>query len=207
MEKRYGMPKQVDHQERRQQIADAVCRLAARQGLEAVSLRHVAAEAGVSMGQVQHYFATKDEMLMFAFRAFSERAERRLAAAVTAAAGPEPSPRSLLRALLAHLVSPGEEFRAEAPVWAAFLARAVVEPRIGEILREGGREMTGFLAAQLRAAQAAGESPAGLDPEREAVTLLTLSDGLLLAQLIGHVDSVAALSAMDGQLDRIFPTA
>jgi TetR/AcrR family transcriptional regulator, transcriptional repressor of bet genes len=200
-----GVPRQVDHQERRGQIADAVCRLAARQGLEAVTLRHVAAEAGVSMGQVQHYFATKDEMLLFAFRTFSARAERRLTAAVTAA-GPEPDPRSLLRMLLEHLVSPGEEFRAEAPLWAAFLARALIEPRLAEILREGGREMIGYLAAQIRQAEVAGHTPAGIDPDREAVTLLTLSDGLLLAQLIGHVDAATALSAMDGQLDRIFPS-
>jgi len=75
------MPKQVDHEARRQRIADAVCRLAARRGLEGVSLRHVAVEAGVSMGQIQHYFTTKDEMLLFALRTMSDRVERRLGAA------------------------------------------------------------------------------------------------------------------------------
>ena len=57
------MPKKVDHQERRTLIADALMRVAADQGLEAVSLRHVAAAAGVSSGMVQHYFRTKDEMM------------------------------------------------------------------------------------------------------------------------------------------------
>ena len=52
------MPKKVDRQERRTRIADALMRVAADQGLEAVSLRHVAAEAGVSAGMVQHYFRT-----------------------------------------------------------------------------------------------------------------------------------------------------
>lgn len=201
MGKDVGVPKQVDHQERRQRIADAVCRLVARQGLEAVTLRHIAAEAGVSMGQVQHYFATKDEMLLFAFHAFIERSERRLIAAVTAA-GPEPSPRSLLR----HLTSLDEESRAEAPLWLAFLAGAAVQPRLAALQREGGTGMIDFLAAYIRQAQAAGRAPACLDPEREAVTLLALADGLMIAQLIGHVDAATALSAMDSQLDRIFPT-
>jgi AcrR family transcriptional regulator len=196
-----GLPKQVDHQERRLQIADAVCRLVAREGLGAVTLRHVAAEAGVSMGQVQHYFATKDEMLLFAFHAFSQRGERRLGAAV-AAAGPEPSPRALLR----HLTALDEELRAETPLWLAFLAGAAVQPRLAELLRGGGTGMVGFVAAQLRQAKAAGNASAGLDPEREAVTLLALADGLMIAQLIGHVDTATALSAMDAQLDRIFPT-
>lgn len=61
-----AMPKKVDRHERRTLIADALMRVAARQGLEAVSLRHVAAEAGVSPGMVQHYFRTKDEMMAFA---------------------------------------------------------------------------------------------------------------------------------------------
>ena len=39
------MPKKVDHAERRRLIADALMRVAAEQGLEAVSLRHVAAAA------------------------------------------------------------------------------------------------------------------------------------------------------------------
>jgi AcrR family transcriptional regulator len=55
------MPKKVDRQERRTLIADALMRVAADQGLAAVSLRTVAAEAGVSAGMVQPYFRTKDE--------------------------------------------------------------------------------------------------------------------------------------------------
>ncbi|MGK5632559.1 TetR family transcriptional regulator, partial [Streptomyces sp. URMC 123] len=47
------MPRQIDHEERRRLIADAVCALADRRGLEGVTLRDVAAEAGVSMGAVQ----------------------------------------------------------------------------------------------------------------------------------------------------------
>src|SRR4030081_2122253 len=119
------MPKQVDHEARRQQLAEAGCRLAGSQGLEAVSLRHVAAEAGVSMGQVQHYFTTKDEMLLFAFHTLSARVARRLAAPVQALVQP-PSTRALLRALLVAMVSTDDEGRTEAPLWVAFVARAVV---------------------------------------------------------------------------------
>ena len=57
------MPKKVDPEERRRLIADALMRVAAEQGLESVSLRHVATQAGVSAGMVQHYFRTRDEMM------------------------------------------------------------------------------------------------------------------------------------------------
>ncbi len=60
------MPKRVDPLARRHSIAEAVFRLAAARGADAVSLRDVAGEAGVSLGMVQHYFRSKDEMLLFA---------------------------------------------------------------------------------------------------------------------------------------------
>ena len=62
------MPKQVDHQQCSRHIGEAVLRLIAIRGLEAASLRNVAAEAGVSMGTVQDYFTSKQETLDFAQR-------------------------------------------------------------------------------------------------------------------------------------------
>jgi DNA-binding transcriptional regulator YbjK len=47
-------------------ITAAVLRLVATRGVEAASLRAVAAEPDVSMGAVQHYFTTRDDMLRFA---------------------------------------------------------------------------------------------------------------------------------------------
>src|ERR1700722_6895881 len=67
---RYGerMPKRVNHEERRQQIADALLRTAAVRGLHATGMREVAAEAGVSLRLVQYYFGTKEELLLAAMQ-------------------------------------------------------------------------------------------------------------------------------------------
>ena len=62
------MPKYVDKEARRRHIAAALQRIAAKEGLEGVSIRTVAAEAGLSVGAVQRDFATKDELLHFALR-------------------------------------------------------------------------------------------------------------------------------------------
>jgi AcrR family transcriptional regulator len=197
------VPKRVDHEARRQQIAEAVCRLAASEGLDAVSLRHVAAEAGVSMGRVQHYFTTKDDMLLFAFQTLAERVERRIGAVVAAAPRPH-SVRQVVRALLTEMLPLSEHGRAEAPVWIAFMARAVVESRLATPLSEGSQRLDGYIGEQIRAAQQAGDARAGLDPAREATTLLALIDGLMLHLLIGQVDATAALATLDYHLDRIF---
>ena len=188
------MPKQVDHDERRRQIGDAVCRLMAGRGLEAVSLRHVAAEAGVSMGRVQHYFATKDEMLMFAFELISERVAARLGAVHSA------DPAQYLRAILLELLPLSPAARAEAPVLAAFLAQAVVEPRLGELLRQGNREMVAWLAGMITAVRPGG------DPERDAMALLAFVDGLMLQVLIGQVSVDVVEQLVDHQLGRVLAT-
>jgi TetR/AcrR family transcriptional regulator, transcriptional repressor of bet genes len=195
LERSGQVPKQVDHQQRREQIAEAVCRLARRQGLDAVTLRHVAAEAGVSMGRVQHYFTTKDEMLLFAFHTLSERVERRMAAAATDL-GPSPTPRALLRALLMEMLPLSEQATAEAPVLAAFFARAVVEPKLADVLRGDNRRLREFITEQVGATHG--------DPGLETVGLLAMVDGLMVHLLLAQTDTTTAVATLDYHLDRIF---
>ena len=44
------MPKEVDHAARRRELADAACRVIARNGLAGTTLAHVAEESGWSIG-------------------------------------------------------------------------------------------------------------------------------------------------------------
>ncbi|MGX6600946.1 TetR/AcrR family transcriptional regulator [Micromonosporaceae bacterium Da 78-11] len=139
------MPKKVDHLQRRTQIADALMRVAADRGLEAVSLRHVAAQAGVSAGLVQHYFATRDEMMAFAMDVVRDRGEARVAAAV-ARLGDDPPPRQLLRTIIAALLPLDEQSGADGRVALAFLAYSAVRPAAAATLRDGTAQMLSFIA-------------------------------------------------------------
>ena len=56
------------HDQQRDEISDAVLRIAARDGLGGVTMSHVAARLRVSKGSVQHYFASKRELLLHASR-------------------------------------------------------------------------------------------------------------------------------------------
>src|SRR5690606_5279156 len=58
------MPRIVDHAERRAQIVMALWMVIAERGIEGVSLRTVAAAADVSMGRIQHYFGTKEALVL-----------------------------------------------------------------------------------------------------------------------------------------------
>ncbi|GAB1645870.1 TetR/AcrR family transcriptional regulator [Krasilnikovia sp. MM14-A1259] len=197
------MPKRVDHQARRTLIADALMRVAATSGLEAVSLRHVAAEAGVTSGMVQHYFATKDEMMGFALEVIKERNEARVTAAVEALAQPL-TPYALVRTILVELLPLDEQRRADGRVALAFLAYIAVRPAAAARMRADTDQMVGFIAEQIRAAQAAGDSPAGLHPTHAAAGLLAAMEGLGVYLLGGQYDPDIAVSALDTQLSTIF---
>lgn len=60
------MPKIVDVAAQRRRIADALLRVAVRDGIGAASVRTVGDEAGISAGALRHYFTSQDELLVFA---------------------------------------------------------------------------------------------------------------------------------------------
>ncbi|GAA3068992.1 TetR/AcrR family transcriptional regulator [Pseudonocardia yunnanensis] len=189
------MPKRVDHQAQRARIADALMRVAAHQGLEGVSLRHVAAEAGVSTGMVQHYFRTKDEMMVFALDMVGRSVQARLAAA---APDGVPAPRELVRALLVQMLPLDEERAAESRVALAFFAHAAVRPHVAAELRENTVVLRAFFADQIRTAGRAS------DPDLAATALLALVDGLGVHVVGGHYSPEHALAVLDAHLDTVF---
>jgi TetR/AcrR family transcriptional repressor of bet genes len=62
------MPKKVDHDARRVELAAAALAVIEREGMEGVTVRRVAAEAGWSRGVVEHYFDTREDLLLFVYR-------------------------------------------------------------------------------------------------------------------------------------------
>ncbi|MFI1965261.1 TetR/AcrR family transcriptional regulator [Streptomyces pathocidini] len=196
------MPKKVDHHARRTLIADALMRVAADRGLEAVSLRHVAAEAGVSSGMVQHYFRTKDEMMTFALGVVGERIRARIERGL-AALGEASSIRAQVRALLLQLLPLDKTRWAEGRVALAFLAYAAGRPSVAAKPAEDAALMREFVAERIRTARAAG-APGGAEPSQAATALLALVDGLGLQILSEHCPPDLAVSVFEDRLDALF---
>jgi AcrR family transcriptional regulator len=170
------VPKQVDHEARRAELAAAVWRLASRDGLEAVTLRGVAAEAGWSTGALVHYFRDKEALLLFAFRLVAERVARRIE---VAAAG-DPERLGLIRSMLVEGLPLDAERRSEARLWFAFLGLALSRPTLANAQRVAYRGWRERVAQTLREAQAAGQVDPHADSEREAAALVALVDGLAI---------------------------
>jgi TetR/AcrR family transcriptional regulator, transcriptional repressor of bet genes len=196
------VPKRVDQDQRRRAIAEAVFTVIGERGFGAVSLRDVASAAGVSMGSVQHYFATKDEMLAFTLQYQRERVLHRLRVHLAQLA--DPSPREMIRTGL-RLMLPGDEpSRREAQVNLAFLSAATVDRSYADLLRDGYAQLLDITREQLRDAVAAGQVVAEADVDREAAALFFTARGLIGPVLIGLYTPAGALALLDHQLARIF---
>ncbi len=72
------MPRVVDHDARRAEVAAVAADLIAERGLDGVSVRDVAAAGGYSTTVVTHYFASKRELLLHAYRSAGLATEHRL---------------------------------------------------------------------------------------------------------------------------------
>jgi AcrR family transcriptional regulator len=183
----------------RDRLLDALVSITAERGLDQVSIREVAAEAGVSVGTVQYYCRSKDEMLEMAFRHILNRMSDR--AAATARSG---TVTQVLRRALHEFLPLDDLRRRECRVYLAFAARAAVTPSLAEVQHELLGEMRGRCADVFAAAKESGEAIADFDPKEAAAVTTALVDGMLLHMLTDPTGlrGTTAVRLLDDHLGR-----
>ncbi|MFD1175173.1 TetR/AcrR family transcriptional regulator [Paenibacillus puldeungensis] len=112
------MPKLIDHEQRKKQIAEATWRVILEQGMEGATVRNIAKEADISPGSLRHDFASQEDLLLYAMNLVKENA----AARIESVAMQDMPPREIALGILLELVPTNEETRAEMEVWFAFTA-------------------------------------------------------------------------------------
>ena len=172
------MPRTADHEERRRQIAAAVCELISEGGLDAVTVARTAASAGISVGLVQHYFRTKDEMLLHAFRYASSRIRSRIEERIRAGIQHHRPISRVLAEAMAELIPLDETRRTEFRVARAFAGRALDVPALAEVDSETARALRDDLARAVHNGKECGEVVPDLDPWPAAVRLAAVAEGL-----------------------------
>ena len=168
------MPRSVDVLERRAQVAAAARAVIARDGLDAASVRRVAAEAGSSTTVVTHYFADKQALLAAAVEDAYRAVTARMAAHVHGGRGGLPTLRDVL---LEALPLDGER-NAEARVWMAFWSMAATQPALRAVQRAGYAAWRELVAGLLTEAAERGEVAADVDTGNVEEQLMCLVDGL-----------------------------
>jgi AcrR family transcriptional regulator len=173
------MPKIVDHDERRAELAGAVWRIISEHGIEKVTVRNVVEEAGWSRGVLGHYFSNKDHLLLFAYQLAAERTNERFRQLAAANHG-----LAALRAIMLDVQALDDETRTESSVWLSFLAKAPSEPIFTEEHHQryaAWREIVTAVYAQM---VAAGEVAPTLDADLEAEAFFAFTDGLAIQTLV-----------------------
>ncbi len=167
------MPRIVDVDARRDELARAAARVIARSGLAGASMREVAAEAGWTTGTLVHYFRNKRDLLRFTLEAsLDQRRARRQDRATL-------EPAHALRDTLVGALPLDEESRLHWLVTLAFCAQAAGDPELARIQRDAYREFRTQVADLLVAA----DRDDGGSARAEAERLIAIVDGLAMQAL------------------------
>jgi AcrR family transcriptional regulator len=167
------VPKLIDHDERREELARATWRVILRDGVGAASVRAVAAEAGRSAGSLRHVFASQSELLVFALELVIDRATARVASAL-----PLPTAVREVQAVAAELLPLDRERRAEMEVYLALFTAANANAELRDVRDGAHRTIRDACRWMIGRLDNGTDLAAGADRELEAVRLHALLDGL-----------------------------
>jgi AcrR family transcriptional regulator len=173
--------------DRRHALIEAALRSLARDGQEGLSIRRIAAEAGVSVGLINHHFPGRMALIAEAYRLLHARLAGPLALAI-AAAPPDPSAR-LSAYLRASFSAPSLDADV-LHIWIVFWGLSRTSPEIRAVREEtyaaSLRVVEGLIrefkgAAPGRPADVSERSEArDMPPRLLAIGLIALLDGLWL---------------------------
>jgi len=169
------MPKIVDHEKRKEQIAEAAWRVIRREGLDGVSVRRIAEEMGISLGSLRHYFDSQDELLSYAMRLISKRVRLRIQSLPLSG-----DALSDIELILAEMAPLDEERLAESEVWLAFAGKAVSDPSVRELSLEVHEELALAIRRLIEVLVDRKAARDGINVELEARRLHALLDGLVV---------------------------
>jgi AcrR family transcriptional regulator len=161
------VPKLVDHDVRKDQIAEAAGRVMAVQGLEALTLRDIAREDGCSPGILTHYFRDRTEILAHASRHLGEATLRRQLDSLADA-------ESIEEAFVRELPLEGairEEWKTRFQLW----ARSAVDAELADAETHSLKQWRGAIVELLLER---GVLPPASEPDVIADHMLALSIGL-----------------------------
>jgi AcrR family transcriptional regulator len=174
---------QIDHI-RKPQILAAAAEVIAERGLAATRIADIAERAGTSAPAVLYWFESRDELLAealtFAEESFYEELASRL------------SERASASDKLVELISSsgaGDDW----VLWMELWTRSLRDPAMGEARQRLDDRWREQIAAIVREGQHVGEF-AGPDPERVALELAALIDGLAVQATLG--DSMVTAEVM-----------
>lgn len=161
---------------RRQQILDSAIALLAQRGVDRASLRTMGDAIGVSHTALRHYFSSRDELLVEAYRTHEAQA---------AAAAPPAADESAVGVII-EAAERNRSIPGLVELYATLTTDALQEQHAvtREFVRGRFQTLRGELAARIESGQRAGRIAAGIDPADAAALVIAASDGLQIQWLL-----------------------
>ena len=169
---------------RKRAILDATLGLVAARGADAVRLRDVARASGVSVGSLQYYFDSRDQLIREAF----DQHAREVVDMVTLAGDVSAPSRARLYAVLeAATLRP--DLRRSSALWMEFITAGLHDDQLRALLEGAYGAWRDLLAEVVRAGTETGEFSPLLPAETVVACLVALIDGFELAVAIDVADA------------------
>ena len=183
---------------RRQQILDSAIALLAQRGVDRTSLRTIGEAIGVSHAALRHYFSSRDELLVEAYRTHEAHEAR--------AASDAPATDETAVGLIAAAAERNRSIPGLVELYATLTTDALQEQHAvtREFVRERFRSLRVSLAARIESGQRAGRVAPDIDPLDAAALVIAASDGLQIQWLLDPdaVDIGRSLSILEQLLSR-----
>ncbi|MET0342136.1 MAG: TetR/AcrR family transcriptional regulator [Polyangiales bacterium] len=187
-------PRDDKRNERRQRILALTWRLIAREGMQAASMRAIAAEAGYANGALAYYFSGKDDLVRASYEYVFAQTAARIAGATAGRSG-----LAALEKLCDEVLPLDEEKLLEARIVLPFWTNAQHDRALAQIHEEGMVAWRAQMRRHLREAQKLGEIARATE-RKVAVQveqlLAMLSGAQVLAVLSGTVHTAVMQKAL-----------
>lgn len=181
--------------ERKAQILDAALLIIGRDGLGGLTMRSLAAEAGIPLGALSYYFANKDELVLQAFEAHSQRELRRVMRSV-ASIGTAGSAADLADALADFAIEGLAEAQLDLVAEYEYVLEASRRPelaRASNALRQALQTLLAEVLTRLGSD----------DPETDARIIVTVMGGVEVDNLTGTAPTSAQRDSIRAMMSRV----
>jgi AcrR family transcriptional regulator len=177
------VPRLIDHEARELEIAEAAWRVLTRDGIRNLSVRTVAAEAGLATASLRRAFPTHNALFAYSLQCVQKRVNQRIAATP-----PGPTLRDTVEAAILQLLPLDDERRLEMEVFLVIGSMALSDEGLRPVYKEANEAMATGCGNVIDLLVHGGEASPELNAPLEARKLHAIIDGLALHLLRQSAD-------------------
>ncbi|KRG11339.1 MULTISPECIES: TetR/AcrR family transcriptional regulator [Staphylococcus] len=175
------MPKTTDHEKRKEQIANATLVTISEVGIENTTIRKISQKTNLSLGTVQYYFSTQNELYIYSMKLINKKMETRINSKIDSGM----SMKEIAVTVLKNLIPHNHKYQfIEGEAWLSFSLMALKNNSLKELSNEMYTILNDVLINILSMLEKEGLLDGNFDLRQEATKLHAFIDGMIIETLI-----------------------